>query len=282
MKYTYVKVRHAKSEEVKIKFVSDSEERSTHMETEISADTGASPDFVSAMKALKPHFLEILDLDEEYGADLEVHTLSFQHRDDRWSVVMSGSKKVAAAKGPFNPSTPRLAQPKDNDGYGKVGIVSRDLEEKILAVIKQADAFRQGERAQQELELDSTQQARTGRGKEADTTPIEAAAQNGGPELVKDDEPEEKSYRAGEIPADEDDELPWEAKPLTSFDKINPTLISILGREGITNTAQLRDRRDDLGDIKGIGAATLQVLDDVLLSVYGSQPKESAGEAMPV
>lgn len=234
MKYTYIKQRHGKSEETKIRFTSDSDERATHMETEIVSEEGAAPEFIEAMKALRSDFLTLLELPAEYAEGLEIHTLSFRHssKNDRWGVVITGSKTLDTTGRPFNISTPLFNQPADSEGYGKKGVLGRDLEQKILAVIKHADAFRKGERSQQELDLENSQ-VRTGRGKGPDPTPIEAAAQGAGEEA----EPEEKSFRAGEIPEedasdsstaneeanqeapaaetpktpfDDDDDLPWE------------------------------------------------------------------------
>lgn len=318
MKYTYIKQRHGKTEETRIRFTSDSEERATHMETEIKSEEGAPPEFIEAMKALTPDFLEILDLPKEYGEGLEVHTLSLRHSDERWGVVMSGSKALEATKGPFNPSTPILFQPKDTDGYGKVGNISRELEQKILKVIACADAFRKGERAQQELELDGTQK-KTGRGT-ADLTPIEEEVER-----------QAKTFRAGEIPTDasgnevdpesglaayEAVETPEEAHvaaaeeageaiaqntrtpfddeeedeedevPLTAVQAINPTMITILRNASITTLEQLaRAGRGKVSSLKGLGKAKMTVLDEALgergLLWLDIAQENAAGEEAP-
>lgn len=66
-------------------------------------------------------------------------------------------------------------------------------------------------------------------------------------------------------------------QPLTKFEQITPTLLSILQREGIKTVEDLRERRGDAVKLKGVGPKSVAAIDEVLDAAPAEEESEEGG-----
>lgn len=171
MKYTLI--RYAR-EETKLAWTSDDSGSENHLETTLQSKAEPEPELPKALEALRVDVVRICEFPKEYGGDIEVRSVAFQHRQGIYSVSIHAVKTLEGSQRPFNISTPLFTQPADGEADGKKGMIDGAFQERLDAVIKAAEAFRLGHRAQQDLPLDAGK-SRRGRGK-GELTPIEEAA----------------------------------------------------------------------------------------------------------
>lgn len=111
---------------------------------------------------------------------------------------------------------------------------------------------------------------------EDDQQEDEAEAGSEGADITPDEEPETDPTTD---PGTGLTTPPAEATPLTDTKlRESPTTLSILAREGIEDTRQLYDRRDECPGLKGIGPATMEIIDAVLAEPAGAGDGVAAQE----
>lgn len=196
MRFTLIKVKPGGNTTLKWE-AENTVDRNDSMETKVSTDE-AQPALEEALAALRPDVCKLLDgLPKGWASSLEIRTLSFNWKDGRYAVVVSMVRELGTNNKPLNISTPQFSQPADEEGEGGAGIIPGSLGKKLARIFELADELRQdiGTRLDPQLTLEM------GDGKEEDTDEPEET----------DAEPEEgRTFRAGEIPDEEEVQEPEE------------------------------------------------------------------------
>lgn len=109
------------------------------------------PEFVAAMRALVPHVLEVLELDQAGWEDtLTVSGLSINEEDDgRRGLVCTCRRALGIANAPLIINTPHLREFMDDEQLK--GFLPDDMLAAMAAVEQEAALYLKGKRAQADL-----------------------------------------------------------------------------------------------------------------------------------
>jgi hypothetical protein len=153
----FTKVRYAGGK-VELGIVAINGESSDKIECTSNEDP--RPEFSAALQGLRRFLPQILDLPADYfegnseegKPPVQVTGISIRSiaKSDRRGYVITFTKEVSGANAPWAPATPFLIEPKEDTGEHAY---RRELFEALDRVVKEAELYRKGVRAQQELPL---------------------------------------------------------------------------------------------------------------------------------
>lgn len=109
-------------------------------------------EFHTALQALKPHLLEILELPTGYGSGLKITSVSLATKADVTSAIIKGKKVLQNSNTPFNIITPLKPMNAGEESAGD-NLLTDECRDAINEMIAEAKLFVKGERAQGLLAL---------------------------------------------------------------------------------------------------------------------------------
>lgn len=110
------------------------------------------PEFHTALQALKPHLLEILELPEGYGKSMKMTGLSIAIKGDVTNVILKAKKTLQNTASCCNLITPKKPLGANEESAGD-DVMSDEAVDAINLMIAEAKLFINGERNQAELNL---------------------------------------------------------------------------------------------------------------------------------
>lgn len=109
-----------------------------------------APSFLNAISDLRPDVIDLMEIPEEWFGPASVVGINVQYDGGALEVSISFKRKMRSGR-VVGIATPRVRSRKDHTEQGKA-FMTEDMERRILDVIRQAEAYVNGRRAQTDIE----------------------------------------------------------------------------------------------------------------------------------
>lgn len=117
------------------------------VEHKLTATDTPRPEFIEALQSLKVHVLDVCELPKEYGESMTIIGVSISENESQGrGIVVTAVKKVSGANAPVILNTPHV--PEESE-HGPT--LSRSALDALNRLEEEATAYRQGQRAQQDM-----------------------------------------------------------------------------------------------------------------------------------
>ena len=152
---------HFKEDRVRIEYQTSFTKGDEVKVNKFVVDCAESPrqEFHTTLGSLRDDVIEICELEEEFAASMRIIGVTFAHDDDIWGATISAAKTLKKSRSPFIIHTPYKPAVPDTGDNNRISCLSVACVSRLDQLMKHAEGYVKGERAQLKLFDDPAKKA---------------------------------------------------------------------------------------------------------------------------